>query len=173
MANIPDVTTIPYLTPAEQVAASLNVPLAHIGPVLGIAPGDYVTPGAFAQIEAILTGASAGLLSADVVLDASEVALIQQATQRFNAFIAAKAKEKNAALVDTYTLLNTYKARGLVVNGQRLTTGFLGGIFSLDGFHPTNTGAAATANEFIHSINRKFGTDIPRANLVAIARQDH
>jgi lysophospholipase L1-like esterase len=172
VANIPDVTTIAYLTPADQVAASLNVPLAFVGPLLGIRSGDYVTPGAFAQIEAILTGASTGPLSPDVVLDAGEVASIQNATQRFNAFIAAKANEKNAALVDTYTLLNTFKTRGLVVNGQRLTTGFLGGIFSLDGFHPTNTGAAATANEFIHAINRKFGNDIPRANIVAIARQD-
>jgi lysophospholipase L1-like esterase len=172
VANIPDVTTIPYLTPAEQVAASLNVPLAHIGPVLGIGPGDYVTPAAFAQIEAILTGASAGPLSAGVVLTATEVAVIQQATQRFNAFISVKANEKNAALVDIYTLLNSWKTRGLVVNGQRLTTGFLGGIFSLDGFHPTNTGAAAAANEFIHAINRNFGNGIPRANLVAIARQD-
>jgi lysophospholipase L1-like esterase len=172
IANIPDVTTIPYLTSAEQVAASVGAPLAAIGPLLGIVPGDYVTPGAFAQIEPILTGASNGPLSADVVLTASEVAFIQQATQRFNAFIAVKSREKNAALVDTYALLNSWKARGLVVNGQRLTTSFLGGIFSLDGFHPTNTGAAAAANEFIHEMNRKFGTGIPRANLVAIARQD-
>jgi lysophospholipase L1-like esterase len=127
VANIPDVTTIPYLTSAELVAASVGAPLAALGPLLGIAPGDYVTPGAFAQIEPILTGASNGPLSADVVLTASEVAFIQQATQRFNAFIAVKSREKNAALVDTYALLNSWKARGLVVNGQRLTTVSLAG----------------------------------------------
>jgi lysophospholipase L1-like esterase len=172
VANIPDVTTIPYLTSAENLAVMLHLPLAAIGPVLGIGPGDYITPNAFAKIQEIFTGVSVGPLPAKVVLDAGEVAIIQAATERFNAIIAAQAKAKGAALVDTHALLNSWKTKGLVMNGQRLTTGFLGGIFSLDGFHPTDTGAAATANEFIRALNKRFDTDISPANVQAIARQD-
>src|SRR5437762_6524213 len=48
VANIPDVTVIPYLTSAEKLAALIGAPLSLIGPALGVAAGDYVTPGAFA-----------------------------------------------------------------------------------------------------------------------------
>lgn len=172
VANIPDVTTIPYLTSAEDLAAMLDLPLAAIGPALGIGAGDYITPNAFAKIQEIFTGVSVGPLPANVVLDAEEVAIIQAATKNFNAIIAAQAKAKGAALVDTHALLNSWKARGLVMNGQRLTTGFLGGIFSLDGFHPTDTGAAATANEFIRALNKQFAAGIPPVNVRAVAKQD-
>jgi phospholipase/lecithinase/hemolysin len=172
LANIPDVSVIPYLTSAEDVAAQVNVPLPVLGPVLGIGPGDFVTPSALPSIVAILTGAQAGPLSDNVVLTAQEVATIRAATARFNAFIAARAEACGAALVDTHGFLNSLKDRGLVVRGQRLTTDFLGGIFSLDGFHPTNTGAAATANEFIRELNTHFAAGIPPVNVVQIAGQD-
>lgn len=40
----------------------------------------------------------------------------------------------------------------------RLTTDFLGGFFSLDGIHPTYTGHALLANEFIHVLNAQLMT---------------
>lgn len=172
VANIPDVTTIPYLTSAENLAATLRLPLAYIGPVLGLNPGDYITPAAFGPIQEIFAGVASGPLPPNVVLDASEVSIIQTATSRFNAIIAAEARAHGAALVDTFGLLNSWKTAGFVANGRRLTTGFLGGIFSLDGFHPTNTGAAATANLFIRTMNREFSTGIPPVNVNAVAKQD-
>lgn len=172
VANIPDVTVIPYLTPAADVAALVGAPLEVIGPALGIAAGDYVTPSAYPLIGVILTGAQPGPLPANVVLDAGEVATIRAATARFNEIIAAQAAAHGAALVDIHALLNKWKMQGLVVGGQRLTTDFLGGIFSLDGFHPSNTAYAAAANEFIKALNRTFETDVPRANVRAISKTD-
>jgi len=172
VANLPDVTVIPYLTPAEAVAAQAGAPLAVIGPVLGIGPGDYVTPEALPYIEAILTGSSAGPLPDNVVLTAEEVTIVRGKTAKFNEVIAVQAKAHGAALVDMYAFLNSLKSRGLVVHGQRLNTGYLGGIFSLDGIHPTNTGQAATANEFLKEINKRFGNAIPLVNLQKIAAAD-
>jgi len=172
VANIPDVTVIPYLTSAEEVAAEVGVPLTILGPALGIGPGDFVTPNALPFIEGILTGSLAGPLPDGVVLSASEVAAIRAATARFNAIIAAQAQLYQAALVDTHGFLNSLKAGRLVVHGQRLTTDFLGGVFSLDGFHPTNTGAAATANEFIQALNTRFAAGIPPVNVVKVAEED-
>jgi lysophospholipase L1-like esterase len=172
LANIPDVTVIPYVTRAEDVAAMIGVPLTVVGPVLGIGAGDFVTPDALPLIEGILTGSLTGPLPGGVVLTADEVATIRAATARFNTIIAEQANAYQAALVDTHGFLNSMKERGLVVHGQRLTTDFLGGIFSLDGIHPTNTGAAATANEFIAALNSKFAADIPRVNVVKVAELD-
>jgi len=172
VANIPDVTAVPFLTPAEAVAALIGLPLPVIGPVLGIGPGDFVTPDAFPLIQAILANPSLGPLPGNVVLNAGEVATIRAAIEAYNAFIAAKAQEKGAALVDIHELLNDIQSRGLVVGGQRLTTSFLGGIFSLDGIHPTNTGYAVIANQFIEALNRAFDAEIAPLPVVLVADSD-
>jgi hypothetical protein len=172
VANVPDVTAVAFLTSAEQVAEVVGLPLGVIGPPLGIAPGDFVTPDAFPLIGAILTGQIAGPLPGNVVLTAAEVATIRAATASFNSIIAAQAAAHGAALVDAHALLSTLQARGLVVNGQRLTTEFLGGLFSLDGIHPTNTGYALVANEFIHTLNARFAAGIPPLALEHVAMDD-
>lgn len=178
VANIPDVTAIPFLTPAEEVAAFIGLPLSLLEPILGIGPGDFVTPDAFdctATVQCIpniLFGISAGPLPSDVVLDAGEVAVIRLATEAFNTFIAQEASEKGAALVDIHSLLNSLEAKGVVVGGQRLTTAFLGGLFSLDGVHPTNTGYALIAKEFIMALNTEFAAGIPPVSLERILQTD-
>jgi len=171
-ANIPDVTAVPFLTPAETVALRVGAPLEVIGPLLGIAHGDFVTPDAAPLIPQILGGAIPGPLPDNVVLDAGEVATIRAAVDAYNAFIAKKAREHHAGLVDIHEVIGRIHARGLVVNGQRLTTDFLGGLFSLDGVHPTNTGYAVIANEFIRVLDRRFDADIPPVNVGRIAKDD-
>jgi lysophospholipase L1-like esterase len=167
VANIPDVTVVPFLTSAEDVAAQLGIPIAVLPSVLGIGAGDFVTPNAFPLIAAHQVP-----LSADVVLDAGEVAEIRAAIAAYNAFIAAKAKQHGAALVDIHATLQRIQKRGIVIGGQRLTTAFLGGLFSLDGIHPTNTGYAVIANGFIRALNRRFDAEIPRVSLVKVKKDD-
>jgi hypothetical protein len=171
-ANIPDVTAVPFLTPAETVAAQIGAPLEAIGPLLGIAAGDFVTPDAFPLIEAILSSTTLGPLPGNVVLDAGEVAAIRAAVAGYNTFIEKKAREHHAALVDVHELIGRIHERGLVVGGQRLTTDFLGGLFSLDGVHPTNTGYAVIANEFIQALNRRFDADIRPVDVERIKKDD-
>ena len=172
IANIPDVTVIPFLTSAEEVAATVGAPLDAIGPVLGIAEGDFVTPDAFGLIGAILGGVIPGPLPDDVVLDAGEVAEIRTATDAFNGIIADKAEEVGAALVDIHTFFNFIDFAGVVVGGQRITTDFLGGAISLDGIHPTNTGYALIANEFIKTMNSHFGAGIPPVSVRQVNKTD-
>ena len=171
-ANIPDVTAVPFLTPAETVAARTGVPLEVSGPLLGIAPGDFVTPDAAPLIAQILDNPMLGPLPGNVVLDASEVATIRAAIAAYNTFIAKKAHEDHAALVDIHALIDHVSKRGVVVNGQRLTTEFLGGLYSLDGIHPTNTGYAIIANEFIRALDRRFAAGILPVNVERVAKQD-
>jgi hypothetical protein len=59
-----------------------------------------------------------------------------------------------------------------MVGGKQLTTDFLGGIFSLDGIHPTNTGYGIVANAFIDVINQTYGTAIPLVSLDQIHQTD-
>jgi len=93
-------------------------------------------------------GQIAGSLPSSVILTAAQIAQIQAAVDSYNAIIAVEAQSHGAALVNIHGILNLIQAWGVVENGQRLTTDFLGGIFSLDGVHPTNTGYAIVANAF-------------------------
>ena len=97
---------------------------------------------------------------------------IRSATQGFNAFIAQQASSKGAVLVDIHARLNSFACDGVVVGGNMLTVDFLGGIFSLDGIHPTNTGHAILANEFIHELNVQAAAGIPPVAVVQVAKDD-
>jgi hypothetical protein len=55
---------------------------------------------------------------------------------------------------------------------QDLYLGKFGGFFSLDYLHPTDTGYALYANEFIRTINYTLGTDIPEIDIAQVFAQD-
>ena len=171
-ANIPDITAIPYLIPAETVAAQVGVPLAYIGPVLGIGPGDYVTLDGSSLIPGILMNPASGPLPGSAVVTAAEAATIHDYVVAYNQIIADEAALHGVPVVDINSLLSEIKRKGVVVGGQRLTADYLGGIFSLDGIHPTNTGYAVIANEFIKTMNRQFAAGIAPVSIVNIAKTD-
>ena len=172
IANIPDVTLIPYLTPAEDVAEELGLPLFVIEPILGISAGDYVTPDAIPLILARLANPLLGSLPPNVVLTAANAAKLRAAVDAYNRIIAEEASKKGAALVDIHRLADRISRSGISANGQILTSEFLGGIFSLDGVHPTNTGYAVIANAFIEAMNLKFDADIPPVFVDHVAESD-
>jgi len=106
------------------------------------------------------------------VLDAAEVSIVRTRTDAYNEIIETQARAKGAALVDIHQLLTQIQDKGFVTGGQRMTTDFLGGIFSLDGIHPTNTGYGIVANAFIKELNRTFAAGIPPLSVEQIKKTD-
>jgi len=172
IANIPDVTVVPALITAEEVAAQVGQPLSAIGPILGIAAGDFVTQAGLGLIPGILANPATGPLPGGAVLTATETALVRERVQDFNEIIAEQAALHGAVLVDINSVTARLDEQGYVVGGQRLTTDFLGGLFSLDGVHPTNTAYAIIANEFIKSLNKRAAAGIAPVNVRNIQRND-
>ena len=172
VSNIPDVTAIPFFTSADTIAQEVGLPLSVIGPILGIQEGDLVTPEGVALIPGILANPSTGPLPASVVLTRQQVIETKSIVDAYNVIIALEAFEHGATLVDIHTLSVRTAERGIEVNGKRLTNAFLGGLFSLDGVHPTNTGYAIIANEFIKTMNRELSTDIPPISIEQVAKTD-
>jgi lysophospholipase L1-like esterase len=176
IANIPDVTQVPYLTPAAEVLAEASYetgyPTSVLSGILGIVPGDLVNPTGTAEIPLILTGAQKGPIDDAGVLSAAEVVTVQTQVAAFNQVIAAQAKAANATLVDVNTLFAQLTSTGLTVNGYTGNASFLGGFFALDGIHPTNTGYAVIANAFIDTMNSAMSTKIPDVPLGPVAAAD-
>ena len=176
IGNIPDVTAVPYLMPAAgilaQYSAGTGLPVATLSALLGIQAGDFVNPLGLTDIPLILGGSMQGPLPDAAVLSASEVVTVKAQVVAFNQVIASAATSAGATLVDINALFAQTTANGVTVNGIAGNTGFLGGVFSLDGIHPTNTGYAVIANKFIDTMNASIHTNIPDVNLVPIAAAD-
>ncbi len=172
VANIPDVTVVPFFTPAATIAEEAGHPLFVIGPILGIGPGDYVLPDGVALVPGILTGSIKGPLPSSDVLRARQVFETRAIIDGYNLIIAIETFEHGAVVVDIHTLTDQIRAQGVEANGHHLTNAFLGGLFSLDGVHPTDTGYAVIANKFITTLNQTRGTSIPLVNVNQVASTD-
>ncbi len=197
VANIPDVTVIPFFTTipwfivdpttGQPVLDQQGRPIPLIGIKGGqpaqLGPGDLVL---LTASSLIATGyglpnvppfnqlPNAGKpLPDEYVLDANEVAVARSAIQKFNLIIDTvvtnPARAGRVVRVDIYSKLNDVKAHGLEIAGFKFTTDYItGGLFSLDGVHPSSRGHGIVANEFIKAINSKFGTNIPYVDVMSL-----
>jgi lysophospholipase L1-like esterase len=175
LANVPDVTLTAYLTSVARLAVILNLPVPVVEAVFGLHADDMVTPFAFAAIQAM--GSTPTALpdsgpQGPIVIRAARLAQIRAAVNAYNGVIANEAAANGATLVDIHSLVNDLAANGVKIDGQTLTTEFMGGLFSLDGVHPTNTGDAIIANEFINTMNRSLGANIHPVSVEDVSKTD-
>lgn len=173
VANIPDVTSIPFFTTVGPTLAAQGVSAIWVKRGIGdTVPVNVLTN--YITLRAIdLINQGKGLskenpLPDNVVLDSIEAKNVRDIISQYNSVISSVASAKGFGLVDANALLNSARA-GITVNGIRFTTQFVtGGLFSLDGVHPTSRGYAIVANEFIKVINQKWGANIPLINVSQI-----
>lgn len=169
VANLPDVTQIAALRRAAGEVTSCRRGDGTLEPVV-----------AEALLALDLDPALLPVPPCTRVLDPAERAQVRATVVAFNAAIAAKVAERelagaNIALVDMFGYFDDLALNGYDVHGDGtlvLTTRYLGGVFSLDGIHPTRTGHALIANTFIAAINARFGETIPPVNVARVAAKD-
>jgi hypothetical protein len=100
------------------------------------------------------------------VLSKNEIAEIKVATDAYNETIKAAAEAHDLAFVDTKAIMDVLNTTGLVVNNYTITTDYVtGGMFSLDGVHPSPRGYALIANEFLKAINVAYGSNFNGVNV--------
>jgi lysophospholipase L1-like esterase len=178
VTTIADVTEAAYFIPISQIAKDTSLSTAAVAAALGTGESDLVTLTAIPAVESILTGATSGPLPATCsggvpcVVTAAEAAGAREVIQAMNAAIVADAATFGAVVVDVFSLFDSLYANGYQIGGQTLTTGFLGGLFSLDGLHPTNTGYAILANQYITTINASLHMQIELADVARVAACD-
>jgi lysophospholipase L1-like esterase len=165
VSNIPDVTAIPFLVPVpafKQICPNPAPPLSST-----VTNADFVV----VNIESP-TATTFNICYNYAVRSASLIAQTKTAVSEFNQIIAAEALALGATVVDLNGLFANLAAKGYNVGGHHLTTEFLGGLFSLDGIHPTNTGYAILANETIKTMNQHLHTVIPPVSVEQVAKTD-
>jgi hypothetical protein len=112
------------------------------------------------------------LLPGNLTLVESEKVAILAATDAYNAVIASLAGAFGIPLVDMNALFSEVSVDGLDYNGKHYTTDFVtGGLFSLDGVHPSNIGQAVIAGYFIDKINETYGSNLQHPSLPEVPLQ--
>ncbi len=104
-------------------------------------------------------------------------AQIQGLNNAFNNSIDSAAQQTATPRVDIHGLFVSIKAAGGVPINPPICCNlqFGGGLLSLDGLHPSNTGYALLANTFIGTVDKAFGLQIPpltQAQIFAIYSTD-
>jgi lysophospholipase L1-like esterase len=170
VANIPDVTRIPVL---RRAAGEVTTCRADDGTSRPVADGDLLS----IQLDRSLLPEP----PCNRVLDSAEQAFVRGTVMAFNSEIAAAAVETEQrrgvpiATVDAFALFDQFADHGVDVRGDGslvLTTRYLGGLFTLDGVHPTRTTHAIIANAFIDAINTRFGAGLTKVDVAAVAARD-
>lgn len=105
-----------------------------------------------------------------LILDEDEIIVAKNATRDFNNIISQAVISKQFVLVDMNAEFNKLRAGdftgGTVIDGINFKTSYItGGLFSLDGVHPTNQGQGFMANIFVKAINSAYNTNIPVINI--------
>jgi hypothetical protein len=95
------------------------------------------------------------------VLDSNEQQIISNHIRQLNEVIYATATAHGMAVADLHGVFQYLSTNGLNLSGINLSTRFLGGLFSLDGVHPSNIGHGVAALFFIDALNQKYGAGIP------------
>src|SRR5262245_3141417 len=170
VANLPDVTGIAALRHAGNEVTSCR---QADGTLRAVAADDLLSIN--------LPRSELPVPPCTAVLGPTERDLVRAKIMAFNAEISTAIAETEQrrgvqiAPVDTFAFFDQLKQQGADVTGDGVadvTSGYLGGIFSLDGIHPTSTGDALIANAFIAAINQRFGDSIPPVDVARVARRD-
>jgi hypothetical protein len=152
--TIPDVTGIGFLLNRQDL-------IRFLGSDQGL-PEGYLT-----SVPAMLL-VGLGLQSPGIfanpnfVLDPAEQAIISGHVSALNNVIRTTVAAHGMALADMHAVFNVLSRAPFDFLGTTLTTRFLGGLFSLDAVHPSNTGHALSASVFIDALNRQYGLGIPQ-----------
>ena len=162
LANVADVTEIPLLVPVP--AFVQMCPTTVLPP--GVTAADFIVPDISNP-----TMTTFNVCTNFAVRPAALIAATRAAVNAYNVVIGAVARQTGAVVVDIHGLFE-HLQNGVVIGGRFLTTAFLGGLFSLDGVHPTNTGYAIMANETIKAMNTQLHVGIPPVSLNQVAADD-
>lgn len=175
VANIPNVTNIPYFTTVTVAAVAAAFKAANAAsPGVFIQTSSTTAPVRLATSADLLTLTSQAVVATGAgstptnplpnqyVLDATEVAAVQARTTQLNTIIAKTAQRFKVPVADMNAFFTSIGATGVITNAVNNTATFAtGNLFSLDGVHPTPRGYALVANEWIRVINSYYSSTIP------------
>jgi lysophospholipase L1-like esterase len=165
--NVPDATLVGFMMNNQDL-------ITFLGNDYGLPDGSLTSAIAMLLVK---LGINDGSIISDPnwVLDPSEIQNIENAVTGYNQTIAQITSQAGVGLVDAYTLFNDVVSNPPVFGNVTLTNRLNGGLFSLDGVHPSNIGHALVANYVMDATNAFYNMSIPvigEKDLATITKDD-
>lgn len=179
-ANIPGMLTIPFFATIPPVVVDPVTrdtvliggnPVPLIGSSGNLPPDALVTLGASSFLAAgdgipMILGGTGNPLPDFTVLMPTEKNNILTRIAELNMVIDTVCANLNVPVVDVHALLTDLDQNGVVIRDDTFNTDYVtGGLFSVDGFHPSSMGYWVITREFARVINANFGAAIPEPPL--------
>ena len=172
ICTLPDPADTAYFTPVASAARVVKAEPAVLTGRFGLAPDDWLTPAGLFEIGCRLIAPTSAPLPDGAVAPDAVVRRIAGRVTSLNAQIHALARERGAIVLDLHGLHRGWKQHGLAAGGRRLSSDYLGGLFSLNGIYPGAAGHGAIANLLLEILNARFGTSYAPIDLGELAAVD-
>lgn len=165
MMNVPDPGDTAGLSTVEEAARVVKIEPRLLLNLWGLQEDDRITPRGLVEIGFQFLSRGVGPLPDGCVVSAEAAGRIARRVREINEALEELARETGAPLCDLHGLFREIRERGLAAGSRRLTAGYLGGFYSLNGFYPGRTGHAAIANHALEVLDRTYGSRFPRIDL--------
>lgn len=172
VTTIPDPFDTAYFSTPAFAASFTRTPLPDLLSRFALREDDLLTRQGLIEAGYRLMIGSSGPLPLEHVIQASAAQTVRARTSAYNQEIAAIAREHGAVVYDLNALFRRVRTEGVAVGSVRLTAGYFGRFYSMDGIHPGRTGHAIVANELLALLNRSYGTTFPLVDAAAIFSGD-
>lgn len=170
--TIPDPIDTAHFSTAEAASEVVKLSPSGIRARHGLRGEDRVTVNGLSEIGYQVITGRIEPLPKGFVLRGEHASEISSRVQALNETLAALAREKGAVLYDLCGFIRRLRQEGVPIAGRRLTAGFLGGFYSLNGYYPGKTGHALIANELIGLINRTFDAHYETLDVAKTIQSD-
>jgi hypothetical protein len=167
VGTIPDVSQIGFVFSPQDL-------VTFLGDDYGLPQGSFTTLPTMLLIKLGLVSPSI-LQEPQYVMTPALAAEISDRVAAFNQIIKTDAAQAGIALADIEADFQQLQKTPPMIHGVPLLLRYNGGIFSLDGVHPSDTGHALAADVFIQALNSMYDLNIPLlsdSQIIAIADAD-
>jgi hypothetical protein len=170
--TIPSPFDTAYFTSLPSAAQLVGASPADLQALYGFQSTDLLTVPGLMAVGSQLYGNSPGALPAHSTISAATAAQIISAVSSMNSAINTVAQQQGAMVYDLNALFASVKANGVTVGTTTLTSNYLGGFYTLDGYYPGITGHVLIANGVISLLNKTFGTSYATVNPSTLLASD-
>lgn len=171
--TVPDPVHTACLSGLEEASRVLKVPADWLAATYDLADGAHLTPWGLMEIGCQLFGEGVAPLAANHALRGERVADLGACVEAMNREIRAATDARSDALhFDLHALAQRLQAEGAAVGERRLGAGYLGGLYTLNGYTAGATAHALVACEILACVESAWGARAPRPDVEAVLAAD-
>ncbi|MEO7649710.1 MAG: hypothetical protein ABIZ80_04530, partial [Bryobacteraceae bacterium] len=181
--TIPDPFDTAFFTPVPSATKYVGAPFDELNKIFRLRADDLLTPNGLILVGGLILADNLGNIRSPLfpglgsffpgtVVSAATQRAVQTRLQALNVEITNAAKAANANVYDLQALFARVKSQGVSLTSKTLTSEYLGGFYSLDGYYPGLIGHGLIANEILQLINTTYKTSYAAVDLNGIAESD-